>query len=249
MFYLSRRDQRSSSAELRVADVATGAQRERLSRASRRELRPVARWKAVVFSTRPAQIWIAPLDRSAPPRQLATGADQPSFRSATEIVVRQLSGATNTLATLTVDQGRLVPFGDLSSRNLGYLLTANGCLPRPIRLPATTRPRWGRSRFHSTAGPRDDSAEGIASPAGRTTGAPSILCGRWALLPTRPCLGHWLRVNPSPTCPQMTWRRTSHEARLVQAQSGTRSSLRAVHSDLRVRPGDSERNLFRIPVH
>jgi len=111
LFYLSRRDQRSSSAELRVADVASGASESVFPGQAVGDFDLSPDGKAVVFSTRPAQIWIAPLDRSAPPRQLATGADQPSFRGATELVVRQLSGATNTLATLTVDQGRLVPFG------------------------------------------------------------------------------------------------------------------------------------------
>ena len=112
LFYLSRRNQRSSSAELRVADLATGASESVFPGQAVEDFDLSPDGKTVVFSTRPgrrsgSRRWI----RSAPPRPLTTGADQPSFRSATEIVVRQLSGATNTLATLTVDQGRLVPFG------------------------------------------------------------------------------------------------------------------------------------------
>jgi hypothetical protein len=111
LFYLSRQNQRSSAAELRVANVATGVSESVFPGQAVKDYDLSPDGKAVVFSTRGAQIWIAPLDRSAPPRQLASGADQPSFRNATEILVRQLSGATNTLARLTVDQGQPVPFG------------------------------------------------------------------------------------------------------------------------------------------
>jgi Tol biopolymer transport system component len=111
LFYLSRQDQRSTAAELRVANVATGASESVFPGQAVEDYDLSPDDNTVVFSTRAAQIWIAPLDRSAPPRLLASGADQPSFRSATEIVVRHLSGATNTLATVTVDQGQLVPFG------------------------------------------------------------------------------------------------------------------------------------------
>jgi len=111
MFYLSRQTQRSSAAELRVANVTTGASESVFPGQAVVDFDLSPDGKAVAFSTSAAQIWIAPLDRSAPPRQLASGADQPSFRSATEIVVRHLSGATNTLAKLTIDHGQLIPFG------------------------------------------------------------------------------------------------------------------------------------------
>ncbi len=111
LFYLSRQNQRSSAAELRVANVATGASESVFPGQAVQDFDLSPDGNAVVFSTRAAQIWIAPLDRSAPPRQLASGADQPSFIGATEIVLRQLSGATNTLARLTIGQGQPVPFG------------------------------------------------------------------------------------------------------------------------------------------
>ena len=100
LFYLSRQNQRSSAAELRVANVATGASESVFPGQAVQDFDLSPDGNSVVFSTRAAQVWIAPLDRSAPPRQLATGADQPSFIGATEIVLRQLSGATNTLARL-----------------------------------------------------------------------------------------------------------------------------------------------------
>ncbi len=249
LFYLSRRDQRSSSAELRVADVATGASESVFPGQAVEDFDLSPDGKAVVFSTRPAQIWIAPLDRSTPPRQLATGADQPSFRGATEIVVRQLSGATNTLATLTVDQGRLVPFG-------GPIVEKSGVSPDGKWVLATAYPPTGH----------DEAAMGtFAIPL--DGGAPRRLCRGY-------CVAGWsydgrtfyvvkpmglaagktmsLPLAAGQSFPDLAADDLTHDLSRVPGVSTVEHPLIAPGPSAATYAfvqADSERNLFRIPLH
>ena len=105
LFYLSMRDQSAASAELRAADVASAASQSVLPGQAvvDFDVSPSAKW--VAFSTNDSRLWIAPIDRSAPPRQLAVSADEPSFAAEDAVVFRQLGSATNTLARVRTSGG------------------------------------------------------------------------------------------------------------------------------------------------
>jgi Tol biopolymer transport system component len=247
LFYLSRQGQRSPAAELRVADVATGASEAVFPGQPVEDYDLSPDDSTVVFSTRAAQIWIAPLDRSAPPRQLASGADQPSFRGAKEIVVRHLSGATNTLATVTVDQGQLVPFGG------------------PIVEKSSVSPdgKWVLAAAYS----HDESATGMfAIPL--DGGTPRRFCRGY-------CLAGWsydgrafyvVRAVGLAAGKTMMWPLAAGQSFPELAADELTESLSrgapgaSMIEHMYIAPGpsaatyafvqaDSERNLFRIPLH
>jgi len=76
------------------------------------------RGKDVVFTTQPAgkptQLWVAPLDRSAPPRQIASNGEySPHFGPAGQVLFRLSENKSNYLAQMNThgsDRSKVVPY-------------------------------------------------------------------------------------------------------------------------------------------
>ncbi len=246
-FYLSRQNQRSSAAELRVANVATGASESVFPGQAVQDFDLSPDGNAVVFSTRAAQIWIAPLDRSAPPRQLASEPTSPRSLAQPKSSSVNLSGATNTLARLTIGQGQPVPFGGPIIEKFGVSPDGRWVLPVPIRPQARTRPQSGRSRFRSTAGRPGGSAG--ASPTwsydGRTF---YVVVGNrfhWKDDVLGAAVGQSFPDAPLDELSQDLSRAIPGGGRIDRPLIAPGPSA-ATYAFVQA---DSERNLFRIPLH
>jgi eukaryotic-like serine/threonine-protein kinase len=94
LYYLLQRDSRDAAfIELRTLDLATGKTDRPLPDRSVWQYDVSQDEREVVFTTRAEngarEIWLAPLDRSAPPRRITENADNPSF-AGSEIAFREL---------------------------------------------------------------------------------------------------------------------------------------------------------------
>jgi serine/threonine protein kinase len=108
LYYPLRRDSPDSPAELYVADLATGRSKVILPGVSIREFDISPDEKEAVFSTQRSgqlrELWIAPLDRSAPARRIVAGAgDHPHFGPNHEIVFRRIESKAAYLTSIRPD--------------------------------------------------------------------------------------------------------------------------------------------------
>jgi Tol biopolymer transport system component len=108
LYYLLRPDSPESPAELWRADLASGKSEVVLPGISIHEYDISPNEKDVVYSTdppgQPSQIWIALLDRSAPPRMVAAnGESVPHFGPNNEILFRLTDGKAYYLAAMSRD--------------------------------------------------------------------------------------------------------------------------------------------------
>ena len=107
LYYL-RRETTGSPAELWQADIESGRSDPVLTGISILEYNISRDGKEVVFSTeprgKPTQLWVAPLDRSAAPTQLASaGESSPHFGPSGQVVFRLSDGKSNYLAQMNKD--------------------------------------------------------------------------------------------------------------------------------------------------
>ena len=151
LYYLLRRDSLESPAELVRADLASGKSEVVLPGVSISSYDISSDEKEVVFSTEPpgqlSQIWIAPLDRSAPPHRVAAnGENLPHFGPQKEIVFRLTDGQANYVGALARDgtgrrkalPGRVLDFDNFSPDRRFVAVAAvppNGTLPLTLIFP------------------------------------------------------------------------------------------------------------------
>ena len=106
-WWLSARGWVASSAELRSMDLASGKSDSVLSGVSVTDYDISRDEKEVAFTTTDSdgasQIWLAPLDRRTPPRQIARAGDQVSFGADGDLVFRSLEETTNLLVRIKKD--------------------------------------------------------------------------------------------------------------------------------------------------
>jgi serine/threonine protein kinase len=118
LYYLLHRDSPESPAELVRADLASGKTEVVIPGVSMHEYDISPDEKDVVYSTVPpgqsSQIWIAPLDRSAPPRRIAeNGESVPHFGPNNEVLFQLTDGKAYYLAAMSRDgSGRRKVFPD-----------------------------------------------------------------------------------------------------------------------------------------
>jgi hypothetical protein len=107
LYYSLRRDAPESPAEIWVADLATGKSKDLLPGVSVREFDISPDEKEVVYTAQPlgqdSEVWVTPLDRSTPPRRIATGGAAPRFGLKDEIVFRHVEGNAMYLAAVRHD--------------------------------------------------------------------------------------------------------------------------------------------------
>jgi Tol biopolymer transport system component len=107
VFYLLRPDSTGSSAELRSMDLASGKTDSVLPGLSVTDYDISHDEREVAFTTTSsageAEIWLASLDRSTPPRLVARGGDKVSFAADRELVFRSLEEHANTLVRIKKD--------------------------------------------------------------------------------------------------------------------------------------------------
>ncbi len=108
LYYLLRHDSPESPNELWRADLSSGSSEAVLPGVSMREYDISNDEAEVVFTTQPAgqasQLWIAPLNRSAPPRMIgATGEVQPHFGPDGQVLFRLTDGNAFYLAKMGRD--------------------------------------------------------------------------------------------------------------------------------------------------
>jgi dipeptidyl aminopeptidase/acylaminoacyl peptidase len=145
LYYLLRRNSLESPAELWRADLAAGKSEIVLAGVSIKAYDISHDEKAVVFSTQPSgqpsQIWIAPLDRSAPPRRIAgNGEDLPHFGEHNDIVFRLTDGQAFYVGAMAGDgtnrrkalPGRIINFDNVSPD--GRFVAATAVVPN-LTLP------------------------------------------------------------------------------------------------------------------
>jgi Tol biopolymer transport system component len=117
LLYL-RSQSREAAVELWRADLESGKSEKALPGLSILEYDVSTDGKEVVFSTQPAgkpsQVWLAALDRSSPPRLIASaGEDSPHFGPDGQILVRLSDGKNHYLARMNRDgsgQSKVVPY-------------------------------------------------------------------------------------------------------------------------------------------
>jgi len=94
-WWLSSRGRVAASAELRSLDPKSGTSESVLSGVSVRDYEISRDEKEVAFTTTDgngtSQIWLAPLDRRTPPRQIVQGGDQVSFGPEEDLVFRSVA--------------------------------------------------------------------------------------------------------------------------------------------------------------
>jgi eukaryotic-like serine/threonine-protein kinase len=118
LYYLLHRDSPESPAELVRANLASGKTEVVIPSVSMHEYDVSPDEKEVVYSTvppgQPSQIWIAPLDRSAPPRKIAeNGEGVPHFGPNNEVLFQLTDGKAYYLAAMSRDgSGRRKVFPD-----------------------------------------------------------------------------------------------------------------------------------------
>ena len=156
LYYLLRRDSIESPAELVRADLASGKSEVVLPGVSISSYDLSIDEKEVVFSTeppgQPSQVWIATLDRSAPPRRIAAnGESLPHFGPHNEIVFRLTDGQANYVGAMARDgtgrrkalPSRIIDFDNFSPDRrfvaVGAALS-NATLPLTYVLPLDGSP-------------------------------------------------------------------------------------------------------------
>jgi eukaryotic-like serine/threonine-protein kinase len=156
LYYLLRRESPESPAELSRADLASGRSEIVLPGVSISAYDISDDEKEVVFSTQRSgqlsETWIAPLDRSAPPRRIAAnGESLPHFGPNHQIVFRLTDGQAYYVGAMARDgtdrrkafPGRLLNFGNVSPDRRFVTVTAvvpNLALPLTVLLPLDGRP-------------------------------------------------------------------------------------------------------------
>jgi len=118
LFYLMRRDSPHSASELWRTDLDSGKSEPVLRGVSIREYDLSSETREVVYSTQPAgkspQIWLAPLDRSVPPRLItAHGGAWPLFGPEGQVLFQWSDGKANYLVRIGKDgsgQSKVVPY-------------------------------------------------------------------------------------------------------------------------------------------
>ena len=109
-WWLSYKGWVASSAELRSVDLASGKSDSVLSGVSVTDYDISRDEKEVAFTTTDgvgvSQIWLAPLDRRTPPRQIARSGDQVSFGADGDLVFRSLEETANALVRIKKDGTR-----------------------------------------------------------------------------------------------------------------------------------------------
>jgi eukaryotic-like serine/threonine-protein kinase len=156
LYYLLRRDSLESPAELIRANLASGKSEVVLPGVSMSSYDISNDEKRVVFSTeppgQPSQIWIAPLDRTAPPRRIAAnGESLPHFGPHNEIVFRLTDGQAYYVGAMAGDgtgrrkalPGRILNFDNFSPDRRLVAVTAvvpNASLPLTLILPLDGSP-------------------------------------------------------------------------------------------------------------
>ena len=108
LYYLLRHDSPESPSELWRADLDSGRSEAVVPGISMLEYDISNDEKEVVFSTKAAgkasQLWLAPLDRSSPPRMIsASGEDSPHFGPNGQVLFRYTDGKANYLAKMALD--------------------------------------------------------------------------------------------------------------------------------------------------
>jgi eukaryotic-like serine/threonine-protein kinase len=249
LFYLSERDQTSSSAELRVADVTTGVSEAVLPAEAVDDFDISPSGKDVVYTKR-SSIWIAPLDRSAPPRQLTTGGDLASFATDDQIVFRRLGGATNTLARMAVSGGEAstianVPVTEKSGVSPGgdwvvaaALAPGNAMGMSTVALPIRGgAPRTVCPGFCDVGWSYDGRALYVRAVAGAFAGKTLVF--------TVPA-GHSLPDFPGGGLPLESSNGPPGMAQVIDHESISPGPTEATYAFVK---SDTEHNLFRIPLH
>ncbi|HWB86930.1 MAG TPA: protein kinase [Bryobacteraceae bacterium] len=108
LYYVMRHDSPESTAELWRTELASGKSEVMVPGISVSDYDISTDEKQVVFSThtagRPSQLWIAPLDRSAPPRMISsTGEVRPYFGPNKQVLFRFAEGSAYYLGTMNLD--------------------------------------------------------------------------------------------------------------------------------------------------
>jgi hypothetical protein len=108
LYYLLRRDSPEAPSELRRADLDSGRDEVVIPGVAIREFDISSDERDVIFATRPAgqasQLWLAPLDRSAPPRRIGeTGDASPHFGPEGRVLFRLTDGNAFYLASMGRD--------------------------------------------------------------------------------------------------------------------------------------------------
>ena len=177
LYYLLRRDSPESPAKLRRSDLESGKAEVVVPGVSMREYDISPSEKEVIFSEQPAaqpsELWIAPLDRSAPPRRIsASGESSPHFGPHGEVLFLLAEGRDFYLGTMQRDgTGRRKAFADRIVEINGIsadrrFIEVGGILPGE---PSTaTRPELAVPLDGGAPRPICNCAGGIAwSPNGR----------------------------------------------------------------------------------
>ncbi|HUS05042.1 MAG TPA: winged helix-turn-helix domain-containing protein, partial [Bryobacteraceae bacterium] len=118
LFYLMRRDSPASPSELWRTDLGSGKSERTLPGFSITEYDITSDGKQVVFSTQPSgkasQLWLAALDRSSPPKLIASsGESSPYFGPEGQIVFQMREGNANYLARMKhdgSDRSKVTPY-------------------------------------------------------------------------------------------------------------------------------------------
>jgi eukaryotic-like serine/threonine-protein kinase len=126
LYYLLRHDSPESPAELWRADLDSGKSQVILPGVSMGKFDLASDEKQVVYSVEPAgkpsEIWVAALDRSAPPSRISASGDaMPSFGAKNEVYFRLTDGKTFYAAAMAQDgsgRRRLFPAGILNLANI-----------------------------------------------------------------------------------------------------------------------------------
>jgi len=114
VYYLLSRGSASSTNELWVTDLTSGASAAVLSgfEIDRYDISPDEKEVVISVSGTQPSLWVAPTDGSAPPRKLAVSGDNPFFGPRGEVVFQGVEGRKNYLFKTAIDrtgQEKVVP--------------------------------------------------------------------------------------------------------------------------------------------
>ena len=168
LYYLLRRDSLESPAELWRADLAADKSEIVLPAVSILDFDISEDEKDVVFSTQPSgqpsQIWIAPLDRNAPPRRIsASGEALPRFGPHHDVLFRLTDGQANYVGTMAGDgtgRRKAFPHPILNFENVSHdrrFVAADAVVPDVTPPPTVMFPLDG--------GPAAPICGGLCAPA------------------------------------------------------------------------------------
>jgi hypothetical protein len=235
----------AASAELRSVDLASGKSDRVLTGVSTTGYDISPDEKEVVFTTTDneggSQIWLAPLDRRTPPRQIARSGDQVSFGADGDIIFRSREEKVNVLARIKKD-------GSERER-----ITAP---PVVDKYGVSPDGKWA-----VIVSPESDKAEYSTFVVPITGGAPQKIC-------IAVCVAFWssdgrfFYYQPSPgktLAISVPAGKSLPDLPLSDAAQGVGPRATVLeHSSVSPGPDpstyvftqtDSQRNLFRIPLH